>query len=114
MFVFFDTMPGEKKGLDKDIEERILAKYDPALEQKAIDWIAAILNIPSAKVLGNEGAQLFTWLKNGVILCNLLNALSPGVIPQKRIVQKPRNMLEERVTVIFFNLSHKVIYCIFT
>ena len=96
-------------GFDRDLQERIRDKYDPALEQKAMDWVAALTGSTAPKVLGNDGAALFNYLKSGVLLCKMLNHISPGVIPTSKIAENPKNMLEERVCVFPFSS----IVCVF-
>jgi len=73
---------------------RIRAKYDPSMEQEAMDWIAELVGTVSPKVIGTEGEVMFQWLKNGVYLCHLLNKIKPGTV--QTIVEQPRNVLEER------------------
>lgn len=85
------------RGLDKETAERIAQKYDPELEQRAMDWIGAILNVNPPQVIGNDGASLYKWLKDGVILCRLLNAIQPNTVPSTKLANSPRNQLEERV-----------------
>ena len=101
------TLPSSsnKLGLDKEIHERIQGKYDVALEAEAMQWIATVVGIQAPTVLGNEGAALYAWLKDGVILCDLLNALRPGTVSASRICRKPAHVLEERVS-IESNASH--------
>lgn len=101
------------RGLDKEIQDRISDKYDPALEQKAMDWIAAITGTQAPKVIGKDGAALFNYLKNGVVLCKMLNAVSPGVIPATKISNPPKNMLEERVNYKIYKINLNLIHFIY-
>lgn len=84
------------RGLDKEVQENIEAKYDPQLEQKAMDWIAAITKQRAPQVKGCHGDALFEWLRSGVVLCDLLNSIRAGTVPTRQITRQPRHVLEER------------------
>jgi hypothetical protein len=58
-------------------------KRDKALEQEVLDWIAAVLGEPLPP------GQFEDILKDGVILCNLINKLAPGSV--KKIQTKGTN-----------------------
>ena len=88
----------DKKGLDKEISERISAKYDPKLEEKAMQWIGAIIKSTPPAVIGSDGASLHKWLKDGVILCKLLNEIRPNTVEMRKVAVNPKHVLEERVS----------------
>ena len=58
--------------LDRDIAQRLQEKYDPAMADEARDWIEACLG----ETLPDE--DLMDTLKDGTVLCELLNIVSPG------------------------------------
>ena len=82
--------------LDEEIAQRMKDKYDPDLEAKALKWIAAIVGRQAPVVSGVDGDALYLWLKDGVILCDLLNAIKPGTVPKSKITYNTRHHLEER------------------
>jgi len=59
--------------LDSDIKSKQAAKYDMASEEKVRAFIESILGIKLGSDLGDD-------LKDGMILCNLINTLRPGVV----------------------------------
>lgn len=61
-----------KFGMDIEIHEKRKKGYDDKREEQAMDWIEAV----TKKHLDDFHEDL----KSGVILCDLLNALYPGVI----------------------------------
>mmetsp|Transcript_125995 Transcript_125995/g.245742 ORF Transcript_125995/g.245742 Transcript_125995/m.245742 type:complete len:683 (-) Transcript_125995:24-2072(-) len=61
-------------GMDKDLKEKLEAKYDRQLEQQVTEWI----EIVSGEKKGDRGVE--EWLKDGRVLCALANAIRPGVI----------------------------------
>lgn len=87
-----------KVGLDAEIAQRMRDKYDPELEQKALDWIGVIIQDTAPSVIGRDGDALFGWLKDGVRLCKLINCIVPETIPKNKITLNPRHALEERVS----------------
>jgi transgelin len=58
--------------LDKDISQRLQEKYDPAMADEAREWIEMCLG----ETLPNE--DLMDTLKDGTVLCRLLNVVKPG------------------------------------
>src|SRR5436190_24188874 len=58
--------------LDKDITQRLQEKYDPALADEAREWIEAYLG----ETLPDD--DLMDSLKDGTVLCRLLNVVTPG------------------------------------
>ncbi|KAJ1971180.1 calponin [Dimargaris xerosporica] len=60
-------------GLDREIHDRLQAKYDPQRELEARTWIEAVVGEPL------EG-DLLDCLKDGVVLCKALNVIRPGCV----------------------------------
>lgn len=60
-------------GLDKEIAARMNAKYDKNLEADVQSWIEDQLGMKFDKEFGEM-------LKNGVVLCELVNKLMPGKV----------------------------------
>ena len=58
--------------LDKDITQRLQDKYDPGMADEAKEWIEMCLG----ETLPNE--DLMDTLKDGTVLCRLLNVVKPG------------------------------------
>ena len=56
-------------GLDKDLTEKRASHYDPQREIQARQWLESITN-------NFDPTQTFQeWLKNGVVLCKLVNII---------------------------------------
>eukprot|EP00123_Amoebidium_parasiticum_P011906 comp20980_c0_seq1/m.28101 comp20980_c0_seq1/g.28101 ORF comp20980_c0_seq1/g.28101 comp20980_c0_seq1/m.28101 type:complete len:844 (-) comp20980_c0_seq1:581-3112(-) len=74
-------------GLDAELELKMQAKRDPEFERKLLDWVGAVTNtkFPS-------DAEFGVALKNGIALCNLANALQPGIV--KKIETKAHPLME--------------------
>lgn len=58
--------------LDKDITQKLQDKYDPAMADEAREWIEMCLG----ETLPED--DLMDSLKDGTILCRLLNVVTPG------------------------------------
>lgn len=58
--------------LDRDITQRLQEKYDPGMADEAKEWIENCLG----ETLPDE--DLMDSLKDGTILCRLLNVVTPG------------------------------------
>ncbi|KAF9585079.1 Muscle-specific protein 20 [Lunasporangiospora selenospora] len=70
-------MATRKFGIDREIAAKLAAKYDPLREEEAREWIEQVIEEP----LPCPGFQ--ESLKDGVILCKLINVLIPGFVKVK-------------------------------
>lgn len=61
-------------GLDAELYRKMEQKEDSEWDGKVIQWIEAMLN---EKLPSND---LWVCLKNGVLLCRLVNTIKPGMI----------------------------------
>ncbi|KAF9929031.1 Calponin-3 [Modicella reniformis] len=66
-----------KYGMDREIAAKLAAKYDVGREVEARQWIEAVIG----ESLPHPDFQ--TSLKDGVILCKLMNVLIPGFVKVK-------------------------------
>ena len=73
----------EKSGIAADIQKKKMETYPFEDEAKAIAWIEAI---------GDEKLEdnFHAWLKNGIVLCKLINEIAPGSVAAKFL--KPTTM----------------------
>src|ERR1700730_15018066 len=58
--------------LDRDISQRLQDKYDPGMADEAREWIEMCLDE------GLPDEDLMDTLKDGTVLCRLLNVVTPG------------------------------------
>ncbi|TRY83378.1 hypothetical protein DNTS_016650 [Danionella cerebrum] len=74
---------GPSYGLSRQLQDKIEQKYDPELEERLVEWITAqcgpAVGRPEPGKLGFQ-----TWLRDGCVLCELINSLS-GDRPVKKI-----------------------------
>jgi hypothetical protein len=61
-------------GMDKDLKDKADAKYDPELERQVTGWIESITGEQKG------GASFAEWLKDGKVLCKLVNSIKPGSV----------------------------------
>ncbi|XP_078061599.1 transgelin-3-like [Mustelus asterias] len=82
---------GPKYGLSLQVQKKIDQKYDPELEERLVDWILLQCNErhpegPELQRPAAPGKAAFhQWLKDGSILCHLINSLNP---PDRRPIKK--------------------------
>ncbi|KAM6970487.1 transgelin-2-like [Aplochiton taeniatus] len=75
---------GPSYGLSREVQSKIDKKYDPELEERLTAWIMAQVGTGmSQPEAGKTGFQ--NWLKDGCILCQLINSLSGDNKPFKKI-----------------------------
>ncbi|KAG0256284.1 hypothetical protein DFQ27_005793 [Actinomortierella ambigua] len=70
-------MAQRKYGLDREIAAKMAAKYDVGREQQAREWIEAVIQ----EKFPLPGFQ--ESLKDGIVLCKLINILIPGFVKIK-------------------------------
>jgi hypothetical protein len=61
-------------GMDKELQEAQEASYDVGLEISTLDWLEATTGLPVD--------YLYESLRDGVVLCHLINKIRPGMIPR--------------------------------
>lgn len=74
-------------GLDAELARKQAEKYDPIAEQMARNWIENIIN---EQLNGSFGEVL----KNGQVLCKLINCIKPGSIKKIEISNMPFKQME--------------------
>jgi len=74
---FADIAPaddGDTLGaLDRDVKNKIAAKYDPEREQEVIEWIETVTG-------ANLNGSLAVGLHDGKVVCKLINTIFPGTV----------------------------------
>uniref|UniRef100_A0A3B4C3L7 Transgelin n=1 Tax=Pygocentrus nattereri TaxID=42514 RepID=A0A3B4C3L7_PYGNA len=75
---------GPSYGLSREVQSKIDKKYDPELEERLVEWIVAQCGPSVGRPQpGKQGFQ--TWLKDGCVLCELINSLHRDAKPVKKI-----------------------------
>ncbi|XP_064608057.1 myophilin-like isoform X2 [Liolophura sinensis] len=68
-------------GLSGELQRKMAGKYDENVEQEVVGWIEAVTGEKLSQGGGSLGADgLQKVLKDGIILCKLMNKLQPGSI----------------------------------
>jgi len=75
-------------GMDKDLKAKQAAKYDPELENEVTQWIEAVANQKK------EDKSFAEWLKDGHVLCALVNAIKPGIVKKVNTSSLPFKQME--------------------
>ena len=82
---------GPSYGLSREVKQKLLAKYDSELEEDLRLWIAGTVECDPM-----QDVSFQAWLKDGTILCYLVNKLKPGVLkpnmPHKTLLNPFRCM----------------------
>lgn len=76
-------------GLDKELAEKKAAKYDPELEASCRAWVQQV-----AGVTFDPSTTLQEELRSGVVLCQLMNAIKPGVCKKPSTMSAPFKQME--------------------
>mmetsp|Transcript_2548 Transcript_2548/g.3398 ORF Transcript_2548/g.3398 Transcript_2548/m.3398 type:complete len:216 (+) Transcript_2548:69-716(+) len=78
---------GPSYGLSAEVAAKQAAKYDVALENSLRKWIEAIVG-------RGIGADFHEGLKDGVLLCDLINKIKPRSVPKVNKMKMPFMMME--------------------
>ncbi|KAM6983938.1 transgelin-like [Tautogolabrus adspersus] len=75
---------GPAYGFSREVQSKIDKKYDPELEEKLVEWIMVQCDLKGGRPEpGKTGFQ--NWLKDGCVLCELINSLYTCNKPFKAI-----------------------------
>lgn len=75
---------GPSYGLSREVQSKIDKKYDQELEERLVQWI--IIQCGDAVGKPQDGKHGFQqWLKDGCVLCHLINSLCKDSKPVKKI-----------------------------
>lgn len=81
-------------GLTAEVNSKIKMKYDLKCEQECLQWIAQVLDKPTL-FDGVEGEDaVHGALKNGIYLCQVMQALQRGSIAKINKMNRPFSMME--------------------
>lgn len=73
-----------KSGLAAEAHSKIQSKYDPQLASQLLIWLKDVMNLEDVDTSGDR-ETFYKLLKDGQVLCRLINVLQPGSIPEKKI-----------------------------
>jgi len=77
-----------KSGLAHEAQQKINAKWSPENAQQAIKWIGERINEPTMSTDGSMD-DVYTQLKDGLVLCKLANWVKPGSVPANKLTKAP-------------------------
>lgn len=95
---FNQNARGGGYGLDADLAQKASLKYDIPKEKEAQAWIE---ECTGSKFPGGTFADA---LKDGTILCGLMNTLQPGTIRKVEQSKMPFKQMENIVSFLFSRL----------
>lgn len=74
-----------KSGLAAEAHSKIQSKYDPELAGQLLAWVKDV----TCQDINTSGDMdnFYETLKDGVLLCHLINSIKAGSIPEKKINQ---------------------------
>ena len=76
----------EKSGIAADLAVKRSASYPADAERECIKWIESILH-------EKKKGSFQEWLKDGSVLCRLINKIFPGSIPQAHCKPPPEGLV---------------------
>lgn len=74
-----------KSGLAAEAHNKIQSKYDTALAGQVLQWMKEVMGPDVDLDTSGDRDTFYKQLKDGQILCRLINVLQPGSIPEKKI-----------------------------
>lgn len=79
---------GPSYGLSREVQQKIDSKYDQDLEGKLVDWIMAQCGSGVGRPQPGKGG-FQSWLKDGCVLCELINSLYGTRKPIRAVKSSP-------------------------
>ena len=83
----YNQVRASKSGMNADLEKKMMQNYPKDSELQTIQWIEDILCVEC-------DSDFFEWLRDGTILCRLMNAIYPNSIPVMRKSSMPFKQME--------------------
>uniref|UniRef100_F6V2S0 Calponin n=1 Tax=Ciona intestinalis TaxID=7719 RepID=F6V2S0_CIOIN len=83
-------------GLSREIANKLNAKYDADDEKTVVAWIASVIHYNGAVPSGKDAVH--TWLRDGNILCSVINTLKPGTIRKLKKNAMRKNKEQENIS----------------
>ncbi len=83
-------------GLDAETAEKMKRKYDPEREREAVRWVSEVIHRDAPPPNPLE----YGHLRDGSVLCRLLNALLPATVPS--YAHAPRHRLEAQGNILAY------------
>lgn len=84
---------GPAYGLSRECQMKSQAKFSMERAREALDWVEAVLrrqlNYPSPSEGLRDQLDFAHVLKDGIILCELINALEPGTVKKINTMKAP-------------------------
>jgi len=87
-------------GMDADMKAKQEGKYDAGLEDEVVEWIGKV----SGSAKGSE--DVAAWLKDGQVLCKLVNAIKPGAVAKVNTATMPFKQMEN--ITFFMNAAREI------
>ncbi|XP_029957267.1 transgelin-like [Salarias fasciatus] len=76
---------GPTYGMSRELQSKMDKKYDPELEQRLVEWIIAQCGPGVGQPSTPDKTGFQQWLKDGCVLCELINSLHGANKPIKTI-----------------------------
>jgi len=88
---------GPSYGLSKELADKQALKYDHDLEKDVVGWITELTGEKQ-----EDGQTVQEWLKNGQVLCKLINTIKPGTVKKINTLKSP---FKEMENITFFTTA---------
>lgn len=66
-------------GMDRELRGKQEARYDITLERQVVEWIELLTGLEKRDI------PLGEWLRNGQVLCRMVNAVKPGTVKKVNV-----------------------------
>ncbi|XP_053702134.1 transgelin-like isoform X1 [Synchiropus splendidus] len=97
---------GPLYGFSREVQSKIDKKYDPELEERLVEWIMAQCGAKVTRPATGR-ASFQEWLKDGCVLCHLINSLHGEHKPVAGIKSSGMAFKQMEQIVLFLNAAEK-------
>ncbi|XP_064614639.1 uncharacterized protein LOC135478260 [Liolophura sinensis] len=95
----------EKSGYSAEAYARLEAKYDPAVARQCLLWMETLFKEAGEEVQFDTSGDAETFqsdLKDGIILCRLMNTICPGSIAANKLSKPPTMPFKQMELIQYF------------
>ena len=90
-------------GLSRELADKVAAKYSQQDELEIVAWLCDMTRAEPPEEAGPDAFK--SWLKDGTILCALMDVLQPGICKKPHDVSKIRLQVNFVCTRFRFNFQ---------
>ncbi|KAI6656429.1 Muscle-specific protein 20-like [Oopsacas minuta] len=83
----YNQIRATKSGMNAELQKKMLGEYSVEAEIKVKQWVEEVTHMQCEE-------NFFEWLRDGTVLCHLMNIIDPGSVPLVKKSSMPFKQME--------------------